>query len=413
MKGCVFLVFCFWALLSRATDLPPPDEVKNALKNSPLVKESLAGIDLEKTNDSRLKSGPYEYTVQMTGGKRDDKGIRESLNEWSLQVSRPIRFPGKGSIDGEIGKQGMVSAALAHGDAMHESAKSLLKLWFAWLREKAQENEWQNQARLLQEETAMVEKRVKAGDAPKLELTLARAASDQARFSELQAGMREAVAAKMLTVSFPEISLPENPVPDEPQPLEKSLDYWKDAILSQNHAVLLAKSEAKKAQLLASRSRAEETPDPTLGISYSSEYGGSQQVVMGMLSFPLPGKYRQAATQGATASAEMAGMRELDISRRAEAEVSSNYIMAKASYNGWEKSREAAKGMIKNAELVSSAYALGEASLGELLAARRLSIESILASKLARIDALETRYRLMVDAHLLWDFDEGDNTRQQ
>lgn len=413
MRIGILIMLCFCANLALATDLPPVAEVRNALEHAPLVKESLAGIDLEKSNASRLKSGPYEYNVQMTGGRRDDYGIRENLNEWSVQVTRQVRIFGKAKMDDELGKQGIAAAELVHGDAMHESAKRLLKLWFAWLREKIQESEWQHQASLLQENMAVVEKRVRAGDAPRLELTLARAAFDQAGFSELQASMREAVAAKNLSVNFPEISLPENPAPGKPQPLEKSLAYWKDTILSQNHAILLAKAEAGKAQLQATRSRADSMPDPTVGISYSSEYGGNQQVVMGMLSFPLPGQYRRATAQGATASAEMASMRELEISRRVEAEVSSNYIMANASYNGWEKSREAAKGMIKNAELVSSAYALGEASLGELLAARRLSIESMLASKLAQIDALETRYRLLVDAHVLWDFDEGNNTRQQ
>lgn len=406
MKAMTLILFCFWAISSRAADLPPLNEVKAALKNTPLVKESLAGIDLEKSNDSKLKTGPYEYSVQMIGDRRRDDGIHQTLNEWGLQISRPLRIFGKRKIDSELGRQGIATAELAHSDSMHESGKTLLKLWFGWLREKVQEGEWQHQARLLQEEMTVVDKRVRAGDAPRLELTLAKAASDQASFSELQAKMREDVAAKTLTVNFPEITLPENPLIGEPQPLEKTLDYWKNTILLQNHAILLARSQEKRAQLLASRSHADEIPDPTIGINYSSEYGGSQKIVGGILTFPLPGQYRRATAQGAAASAEMALQRELEVSRTVEAEVSSNYIMAKASYNGWEKSREAAMGMSKNAELVSRAYALGEASLGELLVARRLSIESQLASKQAQIDALEARYRMMVDAHLLWDFDE-------
>lgn len=410
MRIVLFLALCLPGIAISA-DLPPLDEVKRAVENAPLVKESQAGIDLEETRDARLKASPYEYNMQMTGDRRRDDGIHQTLNEWSLQVSRPIRLPGKRALDEDIGKQGVISARLSHSDALHESAKNLFKLWFAWLREKTTEQEWQNQARLLGDEASVVERRVKAGDAPRLELNLARAASDQAKFSVLQAKMKEDVAAKNLTVHFPEITLPDNPVLEEPRPIEESENYWKERILSQNHAILLSRSEAARAKLLASRSRAEEMPDPTIGISYSSEYGGSQRVVGGMLSFPIPGDYRKETARGAAASAEMAMQRELDISRTVEAEVASNYIMAKASYNGWEKSREAAKGMIRNAELVSSAYSLGEASLGELLAARRLSIESQLASKLSQIGALETRYRLLVDAHLLWDFDE--NTRQQ
>ncbi len=401
----------FLCIPAQAADLPPLYEVKSALAHAPTVKEQEAGIDLQRSNDARLKAGSYEYTVQMTGDRRKDDSIRQTLNEWSLQVSRPLRLPGKKAIDEDIGRQDMVTARLAHGDAMHESAKRLLGLWFAWLREKSREMAWQNQANLLEKEMNVVEKRLHAGDAPRLDLTLAKAAFDQARFSDLQAKMNEAIAARRLALNFPEISLPENPTLSDPRPLAEPEKFWREKIISQNHAILLARSEEKKAELQASRSRADNLPDPTIGINYSSEYGGSQRVVGGILSFPLPGDYRRAGAEGAAAAAEMAMQRELDVKRRVESDVSSNYIMAEASYNGWEKSLDAAKGMVKNADLVSSAYALGEVNLAELLTARRLAIESQLASKLAQIDALDARYRLMIDAHLLWDFDE--NTRQK
>lgn len=407
----ILLLAAFLSIPVQAADLPPLHEVENALAHAPAVKEQAAGIDLQRNNNARLEAGPYEYTVQMTGDRRRDDSIRQTLNEWSLQVSRPIRLPGKKAIDEDIGRQDMVTARLAHGDAMHESAKRLLGLWFAWLREKFREKAWHNQAGLLEKQMKVVEKRLHAGDAPKLDLTLAKAAFDQAGFSELQAKMNAAIAARRLSFNFPEISLPDNPVLSEPRPLTESEKFWREKILSQNHAILLARSKEKKAELQASRSRADNLPDPTIGINYSSEYGGNQRVVGGILSFPLPGDYRRASADGAAAAAEMAMQRELDVRRQVEADVSSNYIMAEASYNEWTKSLDAAKGMVRNADLVSSAYALGEVNLAELLAARRLAIESQLASQLAQIDALDARYRLMIDAHLLWDFDE--NTRQK
>lgn len=407
----IMLLAAALSVTARAADLPPLYEVENALTHSPLVLESKAGIDLQQNKQAGLKAGPYEYTVQVTGDRRRDEGIHQTLNEWSMQVARPIRLPGKSMLDMKIGEQGTKTAMLAYSDAMHESAKRLLRMWFDWLRELSQERAWQNQAELLEKESKVVEKRVAAGDAPRLDLTLAKAAFDQAKFSELQAQMRLAIAARRISANFPEISLPDDPALGNPLPLSRPQQFWQERILSHNHAILLARSEAERAKLQAARSAAEETPDPTVGVNYSSEYGGSQKVIGGILSIPLPGDYRNAAAGSAAASAEMAIQKELDATRRVEADASSNYIMAKASYNGWEKSLDAAKGMARNAELVSSAYELGEANLGELLAARRLSIESQLASKLARIDALEARYRLMIDAHMLWDFDE--NTRQK
>ncbi len=413
MKKTVLSLLCLAAFPALASDLPPEIEAMKAITNAPMVKESEAGVDMESANDAKFKSGPYEYNVLMTGDRRKDEALRQTLSEWSIQVARPIRLPGKAALDREIGKKGLSTAEIARGDSLHESAKSLLHLWFTWMREKLQETEWKNQVKLLSEEVAVVEKRVRAGDAPRLELNLARAAADQAKFSELQAEMREDVAARNLTVNYPEIVLPEKPDPSDPEPVSESLEYWKDKILASNHAIRLARSRAERALLLSKRSREDRIPDPTIGVNYSSEYGGSQKVVGGLVSFPLPGDFRKAGARSAAAAAEMALQREVDVRRKTEADISSNYIMAKASYNGWEKSREAADGMIRNAHLVSVAYALGEASLSDLLTARRLSIESQLASRLAQVDALETRYRLKVDAHMLWDFDEGKNTRQQ
>ncbi len=48
------------------------------------------------------------------------------------------------------------------------------------------------------------------------------------------------------------------------------------------------------------------------------------------------------------------------------------------------------------------AYSLGESSLGETLVARRQALEASLAESIARIDANEARYRLLLDAHQLW-----------
>jgi outer membrane protein TolC len=54
--------------------------------------------------------------------------------------------------------------------------------------------------------------------------------------------------------------------------------------------------------------------------------------------------------------------------------------------------------------LSERAYALGAANLAEVIAARRMALEAELAATLARLDAAEARYRLMLDAHELWAF---------
>ncbi|REN19571.1 TolC family protein, partial [Mycobacterium tuberculosis] len=53
--------------------------------------------------------------------------------------------------------------------------------------------------------------------------------------------------------------------------------------------------------------------------------------------------------------------------------------------------------------LTQRAYALGEADLQSLLLARRQFLEASRSALEARADALRANYRLLVDAHLIWD----------
>jgi hypothetical protein len=56
--------------------------------------------------------------------------------------------------------------------------------------------------------------------------------------------------------------------------------------------------------------------------------------------------------------------------------------------------------------MTARAYQLGEGSLSDLLSNRRLANEAQLAARLVQLDALELRYRLLLDAHRLWDADQ-------
>ncbi|MCC7099049.1 MAG: TolC family protein, partial [Rubrivivax sp.] len=120
----------------------------------------------------------------------------------------------------------------------------------------------------------------------------------------------------------------------------------------------------------------------------------------------LPGRARAAATEGARAQLDMAVQKEAALLRRLNAEISATHAGAVAAYEGWRMAQFAAQAMARTAELIARAYALGEASLSDTLNARRLAVESRLASTTAQLEAAEARYRLMLDAHLLWTSDE-------
>ena len=207
-------------------DLPPTAQVKIALERDPNVRAALSGIGYEQANQQRLDAGSYEFSVRADVARRHvvEPEVPGNFNEWGLALERPVRLPGKGTIDRELGAQGVNVARLTAGDAMHEAARSLLRLWFTWMKEDAQVAIAKQQLDVVRQQETTVQKRKRAGDAPKMELNLAEAASIQAESALVQARSREATARTVLRRTFPAITVPASATLVEPKPLAQSLD---------------------------------------------------------------------------------------------------------------------------------------------------------------------------------------------
>lgn len=416
MKASAALILSLLALPAWSAefrdypDLPPQQAVAMAMSSNPTVLAAQAGIRLNQASQARLEAGTYEYNVRLGTARRNvDQTGR--LREWDVALERPLRLPGKAAMDRELGQQGVALAATAYGDALHEAGRKLLRMWFGWAREQAQAEQWRQQAETLKEQFAIVDKRVKAGDAPRLEADLAEAAVAQAEISRQQARLRETVAANDLRHHFVGLPLPEKAAQLPPEPLEQGLDYWRELMLEHNHELALARAETRVSRLHANRTDRERTPDPTVGIRYASELGGAEQVVGLSLALPLPGRARAARSQESEAAAEIATQREAQVLRKLRAEAENEFATAKAAYESWQSAQTATGRIQRNAELVSRAYALGEMGLTDVLIARRQANEASLTATLAQLDAREARYRLMLDSHQLWplDVDEGED----
>ncbi len=409
MKTLPYVILLLPALAVAAPpddtpDLPPRAVVASVLAGHPDVLAAKSGVRYEESNRDRLEAGEHEFSVSVGSARRRTEASR-NLNEWDVAVERPIRLPGKARLDGELGSLGVAQAQSSLGDALHETARGLLRAWFGWLKARAQSDEWNSQASLLRRQGEVAARRVRAGDAPRLEQTLAEAAAAQAEAAALQAGMRTAVAAAELTQHYPGISLPEKPVLATPTPVDQPHAYWHERILQHNHELAAVRAEVKRRQALIARSQADEMPDPTVGVRHASEAGGNERVTGVYVSIPLPGRARTATTEGARAQMDMAVQKEAALLRKLNAEVAAAHAGATAAYEGWRKAQFAAQAMERNAELIARAYALGEAGLNDTLNARRLAVEGRLAAATAQLDAAEARYRLMLDAHLLWSLD--------
>jgi outer membrane protein TolC len=387
-------------------DLPPVSQVASALNNHLIVLNAASNLKLEQANQRRWNSGNYEFNLRAGSAQRNVANNGQKFKEWDVALERPLRLLNKVAIDQEIGAANVARADFALGDAHHEAGRTLLHLWFAWQREQAQVTLWQKQMDIFQQQIAMVEKRVKAGDAAKLELNQAQVMTAQASVSLQQTQLRAQIASNALLREFPAIQLPDNLTPTTPQPIDRDFAYWKARILDDNHELGIARELSHVQQLLAQRSRADQIPDPTVGARYSSEVGGNEKVTGVYISIPLSITQRSATADMAAQQANIASDQLAFVQRRLENDIYNAHGQAVTSYANWQKAHEVAISVNQNATLVSKAYSLGEGSLTDSLVARRNALDASLADTLAQLDANESRYRLLLDAHKLWAFDD-------
>jgi outer membrane protein, heavy metal efflux system len=383
-------------------DLPPHDQVDAALNNHISVLNAETGVKIEQVNQRRWDSGNYEFNLRAGSSQRQLANTGPRLKEWDVALERPLRLINKVMIDSDIGEEVVTRANQVLGDARHETGRALLRLWFNWQREQMQVTVWQQQVDILKHQAQTTAKRLIAGDAPRMEMSQANAVVSQASVSLQQAKMRAELAGNDLAKQYPNIILPPRLTTSEPQPIPEDFDYWKQTILEHNHELEMVRSERRIQQMLAQRSRADRLPDPTVGVRYSNEMGGNEKVAGMYLSIPISFGLRSANAENAEYQAQIAGDRENAVRRRLDADIYAAHTQALIGYQIWMQARDAAESIRQNAELVTRAYSLGEISLTETLTARRLALESALSESLARLDANEARYRLLLDAHKLW-----------
>jgi len=394
------------------TDLPPHDQVDSALDRHIIVLNARTQLQIEQVNQRKREMGEYEFTLR--GGAAEDYFFQnaktEGFRDWEIALERPFRLPNKMFIDSEIGAEGLARGENALGDARHEASRTLLRLWFNWQRERTQVTQWQQQVDILGQQATMTEKRIKAGDAPRMELNQVNAATAMASVALHQTQLRAELAASELARQFVAIKLPHDIPTIEPQPVTQELAYWREIILKHNHELGWVQAESRILEKLAERARADRMPDPTLGLRYSSQLSGSQKISGVYVSIPLTSGLRSANAENAGHAAQIGADREQALRIRLDGDIYSAYTQAVNAYQIWQQARDAALSLRQNAELVARAYSLGESSLGETLVARRQALEASLAESLTRLDANETHYRLLLDAHQLWaesDHHEG------
>ncbi len=383
--------------------LLPTEIARPLLEQDPGVAAARAGLDVALQEAGILDKSPYEWTARATGQQRRlDSGPRH--NEWNVGIERTLRLPGKAAADRNLGKATVEESQARHGAALQEAARELMASWVDWLAAERARELAGNSLQSAQASLAAVEKRVRAGDASKLDLSIARAELAEQRRLDNEAKTLAFATWSRLSTRFPGVQRQVLALP-APLPIGEDAAFWRARILAQSDELKVVQTQMRMAQAHAERARADQTPDPTLGVYTASEAGGTERIGGVMISIPIPGGARDSRSAKAIAAVEVS-RREVELKQRQLATgIESAIVTARGAYESLQITNEGAAAMQENAALMQRAYALGEAELQALLLARRQASTALNNALQAQVTALKAYYGLLVDAHLIWNLE--------
>ncbi|MDP2432688.1 MAG: TolC family protein [Pseudomonadota bacterium] len=390
--------------LSAPADLPPVAAANAALEAYPGVLAARARVSAAMAEGRRLKAGEYEYQASAGYTRRRETGVG-NLNDWVIGVERGLRLPGKAKLDTEIGATLADEAEERVGDARHEAARDLLATWYAALRGQSDALAWREQAVLLRQQREVVEKRVKAGDAAAMERSQAEAAWRQAEAEARRAEMAAAEATAGLSARFPGLPVP-SIQPGVLPALAGSASEWASAALEHNHELAILQKESERMRILTRRQKADLTPDPTLGLHYSRERSGQDNLLGVSITLPLPGENRRARVDVAKQEALALVQMEAAAKARIEGEIRILHARLQGTLSRLESLEEMARQLDSYAALAWRAYQMGETPLWEALNARKSARDARRETTLSRLDVHEAGARLLLDSHKLWPMAE-------
>lgn len=383
--------------------LLPTTVARPLLEQDPGVAAARAGLEVALQEANILDQSPYEWTTRATGQQRRlDSG--PGYNEWNVGIERTIRLPGKAAADRNIGKAAVEESRARYVEALHEAARDLMALWLDWLAAERARTLAVNSLQSVQASLEAVEKRIRAGDASKLDLSIARAELAEQRRMDNDAKTRVSAAWMRLSARFPGIARPPLVLPI-PSPIGEDVAYWRERIIAESDELKVVQAQMRVAQSHADRARADRTPDPTLGLYTASEIGGRERISGVMISIPIPGGLRDSRNAKAIAAVQVSRQEFERKKRQLEVGIAGAFVTARGSYDSLQIANEGAAAMQENAVLMQRAYSLGEAELQALLIARRQANAALSNALQAQVTALKAYYGLLVDAHLIWDLE--------
>lgn len=382
-----------------AKALPQEDIAKAAVDADPEVDRARAELGIARARARELNAGPYEVTINAN--------TSDSYPQFTWDVGRTVRLPGKAQLDRQTGRLGVQAAEDLVDDARHQTGLVLADAWYAWLQAEAAltlDREIEASART---ELDAVKTRVQAKDASQLDLEQADAALATASAHRALSEGQAQTAKLALTRGFPNLAVPANPPAlPEPPPLEHSVGEWKDITVQSSHEIAIAGYQARQAQTEVKRVRLDRNPDPTVGIrAIPDPRPGGGYAVKGVgvyVAVPLGGSRRAALADSAAGRATVAEINLIKVRREVSALGERNALTSQSTRNAWSSAQAAVQAGQAATERTQRGYALGELDLTQVLQAQRQLNELRRAEVTGRVDAWRAVTHLRLDAHDLW-----------
>ena len=411
MKTLCFMMRAFvllYAVPVHADYLPDPKSVEAALWASPRVAQAQGELAAQQLRGEGLRQGRAEWMLSADAAQRRIDSPRARHAEWGLAVSRPLRLPARAATDAMLADAQAAHARASLGEALHESGRQLLALWFDWLNESGQVRVWLAQVQLAEQQLATANTRIRLGEAPRSDRASAEAMLANTRLQQQQAAMRMRQAASRLQASYPGVALQADAALPQPTRPAGSVSEYVDAVMAHNHELERARREAATLQAEARQLAGRRSADPGLGVFYKNEAGGAEHVLGMNVVLTLPGTARRTDQQAVEALASVAAYRAQQLDIRLRTEAQADFESAVARVGNWQEAVQAAAAQSEAERLASRAYELGEGSFDQILATRRLALEARLLAEQLRIVALAETTRLKLDAHRLWPLEVDD-----
>lgn len=393
--------------------LPNNASVRAALAAAPQIQVAQQQRELSDAQAKQQADGAHEWVLSSTVQQRQQVA-GDTYHEEDVSLTRAFRWLGKAGMDRSLGQKISDTAGFAFEDAWHEAGRSLLSQWFDWLRAGSEARLLTQQLALFEAQLVATEKRVQAGDAPRIEMQLAQAELARAQAAQTRAQQNADLLALSLRSTFPQLELDLPAELDTPESLTRDDDYWINLVVTNNHEIELAEGQAEVSALAAQRAKRDRLADPSIGVRYARELNAQERIVGLTFSIPLPGAARQNTYVSAQAEARRMQKLVEQVKLYVERDARADVLAVHGSVRQWQLLSTLAEQARTNADTIARAYTLGEYGLSETQTARRQALESTLAAQVAQLDALQAQARLWLDAHQLWplDHDHQHNSNQ-